>query len=76
VLVGGLITTVPYALFVLPVAYLRFGLGHALAPEEEEMTAVLDELALGAANAGFSSEVPAAGLAVTETRALPPEELR
>ena len=74
VVAGGLVTSIPYTLFVLPVLYLRFGAAAATAPaEEEELTAVLDELAQGAAGAGYAGEMPAGGLAVTETRALPPE---
>jgi Cu/Ag efflux pump CusA len=49
VLVGGLVTTVPYALFVLPALYLRFAAGTAAAPVEEGLTAVLDGLAKDAA---------------------------
>ena len=46
VLVGGLVTTVPYVLFVLPALYLRFAAGRLAAPaEEERLTAVLDGLA-------------------------------
>jgi Cu/Ag efflux pump CusA len=57
VLVGGLVTTVPYALFVLPALYLRFAAGTATAPvEEERLTAVLDGLAKdAAADAGAAS---------------------
>jgi Cu/Ag efflux pump CusA len=57
VLVGGLVTTVPYALFVLPAVYLRFAAGTATAPvEEERLTAVLDGLAKdAAADAGAAS---------------------
>src|SRR5262249_33468034 len=45
VIVGGLVTAVPYALFVLPALYLRFAAGTVTAPAEEELTAVLDGLA-------------------------------
>ena len=46
VLVAGLVTTVPYALFVLPALYLRFAPAGATAPvEEERLTTVLDGLA-------------------------------
>jgi Cu/Ag efflux pump CusA len=57
VLVGGLVTAVPYALFVLPALYLRFAAGTAAAPvEEERLTAVLDGLAKdAAADAGAAS---------------------
>jgi Cu/Ag efflux pump CusA len=57
VLIGGLMTTVPYALFVLPALYLRFAAGIATAPvEEAPLTAVLDGLAKDAgAEAGAPS---------------------
>src|SRR5262249_60324414 len=51
VIVGGLVTAVPYALFVLPALYLRFAAGTVTAPAEEELTAVLDGLAQDAAAA-------------------------
>jgi Cu/Ag efflux pump CusA len=77
VVVGGVLTSVPYTLFVLPVLYLRFAFSPATARArgEEQLSAVLDELAHGAAAAAFSGEA-APGLAVTETRALPPPEDR
>jgi Cu/Ag efflux pump CusA len=53
VLIGGLMTTVPYALFVLPALYLRFAAGTAAAPVEEgQLTSVLDGLAKDAAAEG------------------------
>jgi len=75
VLVGGLITSVPYTLFVLPVLYLRLGFSAATAAarEAQQLTTVLDELAHGAAASGFAGEVPTGGMAITETRAVPPE---
>jgi hypothetical protein len=46
-------TTVPYALFVLPALYLRFAAGIAMAPvEEAPLTAVLDGLAKDAGAEG------------------------
>jgi Cu/Ag efflux pump CusA len=45
VIVGGLVTAVPYALFVLPALYLRFAAGTVTAPAEEELTTVLGGLA-------------------------------
>jgi multidrug efflux pump subunit AcrB len=75
VVVGALITSLPYTAFVLPVLYLRFAFGRAMAPVpvDELPAALLDELAQGAAANGGAREVPAGGLALTETRALPPE---
>jgi hypothetical protein len=59
VLLGGLVTAVPYALFVLPALYLRFAAGTAAARvDEAPLTAVLDGLAKDAgAEAGAPSGV-------------------
>jgi hypothetical protein len=75
VLIGGLVTSIPFTLFVLPALYLRFAFSGAAARARsaEDLTTVLDELAQGAAVGGFAGEVPTGGMAVTETRALPPE---
>jgi Cu/Ag efflux pump CusA len=74
VTVGGLVTSVPFTLFVLPVLYLRFGMSRAHAPSPaEQLTGVLDELAQGAAAATYASDVPSGGIVATESRALPPQ---
>jgi Cu/Ag efflux pump CusA len=75
VLLGALITSLPYTLFVLPVMYLRFAFSGAVARTRAEdlPAALLDELAQGAATNAASREVPAGGLAVLESRTLPPE---
>jgi len=59
VILGGLVTAVPYALFVLPALYLRFAAGTATARvEEAPLAAVLDGLAKDAgAEAGAPSGV-------------------
>jgi Cu/Ag efflux pump CusA len=73
VVVGGLVTSVPYTLLVLPILYLRFGFGLAPAVARDEPAPVPVGTAEPAAGAGFAGEVPAGGMAVTETRALPPK---
>jgi CzcA family heavy metal efflux pump len=74
VLVGGLVTAVPFTLFALPVLYLRFGLSRVVAPAEQ-LTSALDELVQGAAAGGLSGKA-ATGIAVTETQAVEPPEGR
>ncbi len=60
VMVGGVITSVFVTLFVLPALYLRFGFSRAPEREtaaEQELTAVLDELARGGVAGGIAGGV-------------------
>jgi Cu/Ag efflux pump CusA len=70
VVLGGLLTSTVFSLFVLPSLYLRFG--HSRATEAENLTAALDELARGAVAHRSTGEL-AAGF-VAETRAMPNPE--
>lgn len=73
VTVGGLATSALVTTLVLPVVYFRFGFSRAAEPEAplepEALTAALDERARGHV-AGVPGSV-AAGLSVTEARAMP-----
>jgi hypothetical protein len=73
VIVGGLATSAFVTTLVLPVVYFRFGFSRAAEPEApleaEPLTAALDERARGHV-AGVPGSV-AAGLSVTEARAMP-----
>ena len=72
VVVGGLLTSTAFSLFVLPVLYLRFGHSRAAEPSDE-LTAALDEVARGA----VARRAPAegrGGVVVAETRATPRAE--
>jgi CzcA family heavy metal efflux pump len=76
VVIGGLVTSVPFTLLVLPALYLRFGFSRATAREyAPQPVPVLDGLAQGAAATAFSGDAPA-GPTVTEARAVPPENVK
>jgi CzcA family heavy metal efflux pump len=76
VFVGGLITSVVLATFVLPALYVRFGFSRAAEREAvrpEEPSGAFDELGLGGAAGGLAGGVSgglAGGATVTETRSV------
>jgi len=69
VVLGGVVTSTLLSLFVLPVLYLRFGLGRAAEAEESIFASGHSVVAGDPSPAGVAGGI-AGGVAVTETRAV------